>query len=680
MARVSGLALMTDQAVAEVLSPALLLWEAEPAIGGRKVGRYLDMAAKEWNLFFKDNLNNSLISGEYVKCIFNFLHRQNQTLRKLADQKISSNFGYHLNRSEACDKFFGRFSIRKTLDGSENKYFSELKPGPSPGSPFTIHKKTPNKSPFVKSPSNNNTTDSPSSKVWTHRKVEIFKQVFGPSEDDFEPESETLPLSSFQIGSYEIGGSPGNKLSCKIGSYFISVSWAPNHCLFLTAKDLNAVILSPETLALPELNLFLSSAGCLQVLKISQTVKRIPHTSFSNKSPANQKKIVLNIRILTPDMRESLRKSFEKSMGLRYCEVIPTFGKLLSFGIVDFEQAFTDPGVRVLPMKILNKYDDDEDEDRRSFSSRSGYNEDSYSRSSGSDQGSPTSGCDSDHEDWIAKRIKDIVNKKIAASILNDLLSKIEGNAEKRMSVDSIVDTMLEEVVLTSMWKKRKLHPESSPHPFPEYVVNKDFNLNFSHFPSTLYNEDPVAKKLKMSFAQDFVDPISHSINNNLYPSSQVKSPIPKDMKVHKFTTPNQSPLNSKDINKDEKKQDIIDLTKSISGCCDDCRYVTRMHKVRMMTGKYKCKCHPCFLRQEALRLGRTDPFKIIKINEFKGPGDYWSQPWLAELYEDINKGCSGLTQEKIFEMTGSYEVMRRSRIYEKMKREQEELARLTHK
>ena len=101
---------------------------------------------------------------------------------------------------------------------------------------------------------------------------------------------------------------------------------------------------------------------------------------------------------------------------------------------------------------------------------------------------------------------------------------------------------------------------------------------------------------------------------------------------------------------------------------------------MKMMTGKYKCKCHPCFLRQEALSLGRTDPFKIIKINEFKGPGDYWSQPWLAELYEDINKGCSGLTQEKIFEMTGSYEVMRRSRIYEKMKREQEELARLSHK
>ena len=37
-------------------------------------------------------------------------------------------------------------------------------------------------------------------------------------------------------------------------------------------------------------------------------------------------------------------------------------------------------------------------------------------------------------------------------------------------------------------------------------------------------------------------------------------------------------------------KEDVIDLTKSKSdaGCCDDCRYVTKMHKARMLTGKYK--------------------------------------------------------------------------------------------
>ena len=165
--------------------------------------------------------------------------------------------------------------------------------------------------------------------------------------------------------------------------------------------------------------------------------------------------------------------------------------------------------------------------------------------------------------------------------------------------------------------------------------------------------------------------------------------PIPHDKKVHKFTTPYKSQLNSKDNNdgvsncktQGEKKQDIIDLTKSRSDscCCDDCRYVTRKHKVRMLTGKYKCKCHPCVLRQEVIRLGRTDPFKIIKINDFKGPGDYWSQPWLVEFYEDIIKGCSGLTQEKIYQMTGSHEILGKSKIYGRKKKEQEE-ARLSQK
>ena len=66
--RVSGLALMTDQAVAAVLSPALLLWEAETVIGGRKVERYIDMAAREWNFLCKEISNNSL-RGEDVERI-----------------------------------------------------------------------------------------------------------------------------------------------------------------------------------------------------------------------------------------------------------------------------------------------------------------------------------------------------------------------------------------------------------------------------------------------------------------------------------------------------------------------------------------------------------------------------------------------------------------------------------
>ena len=765
-ARVTGLALMTDQAVAAVLSPALLLWEAETIIGGRKVGRYLDMAAREWNLLFKENIESSL-TGEYVQRIFNFLQGQYQTLIKLADQKTSSNFWYNLNRSELCDRFFGRFSIRKTLDGRENKYFLELWPGPSLGSPFSIHKKTPNKSPFVKPAciNNNNTSQStplspPSvehSGTSGSGSVNHIKQVFGPTKEDFESESENLPLHGFMIGSYSIWGQ-GKKPVCRMGKGFILLSWAPNHCLYLTAKDLDAAILSPETSPSPPLFLFLSPAGCLQIMKISQTVKQIPHTAFGSKSSSNQKKIVLNIKDMTPETRESLKKSLDKSMDLRYAEVIPTFGKLLSFGIVDYERAFTDPGVRVFSMKILNN-DDDEDacssSDGSGFLSRSEHNEGEGSDTGNSGfQASPTnSGCDSDDDDYSMTRER-IVNEKIVKSILQDLVSDIQENAEKRNLVDTIVDHLIDEVVVKSTLKKRK-HSLASPlsdsklektsPPVHKKAVNKDFDalkegetfevwlyvnrhyigidLKVAKNPETFlkenlryltrlhpnlseyhgkilnkswkklnkdpkaksydlshkwpelqhYSGEPVAKKPKITATQVSGSPTSYSTNNNLDPSSPS--------------------CNSPQISKDKRDKvnigrnlveikDVVDLTKSKSdsGCCDDCRYVTKMHKVRMLTGKYKCKCHPCVLRQQAISLGRTDPYKVIKISEFKGPGDYWSQPWLVDLYEDILKGVSGLTQEKIFEMTGSNEIMNKSRIYERKKREQEDAARLSPK
>ena len=757
MARVTGLALMTDQAVAAVLSPALLLWEAETILGGRKVGRYLDMAAREWNLVFKENINSRL-TGEYVQRIFNFLQGQHQTLTKLADQKTSSNFWYQLNRSELCDRFFGRFSIKKTLDGRENKYFMELWPGSSLGSPFSTHKKTPNKSPFVKSACINNNNTSQSLRPLSPPSVEHsgtsgsgsvnhIKQVFGPTQEDFESESEILPLHGFQIGSYSIWGQ-GKKPVCRMGKGFILLSWAPNHRLYLTAKDLDAAILSPETSPSPPLFLFLSPAGCLQIMKISQTVKQIPHTAFSSKSPSNQKKIVVNIKDMTPEVRESLRKSLDKSMGLRYVEVISTFGKLLSFGIVDYERAFTDPGVRALPMKILNQDDDSCSSSNGSgFLSRSGHDE-----GEGSDSGNSgfqdclgNRGSDSDDDDYSMTRER-IVNKQMVTSILKELASDIEENAENRYLVDTIVDHLIDEVVVRSTMKKRKHSPASpstntkldkASRPVLKKAVNKDFDalkegetfevwlyvnrrdmridLKIAKNPETFlevnlryltgqhpnlskyhgkilnkswkmlnkdpkamsydlthkwpelydYNGEPVAKKPKITATQVSGSPTSYPTNNNLDPSSpRCNSPQISKVKKDKVNIGR---------NLVEVK-DVIDLTKSKSnsGCCDDCRYVTKMHKVRMLTGKYKCKCHPCVLRQQAISLGRTDPYKVIKISEFKGPGDYWSQPWLVDLYEDILKGCSGLTQEKIFEMTGSNEIMNKARIYERKKREQE--------
>ena len=95
-ARVSALAVLTDQAVAAELNSALLLRETEPGAGYSWAGRYLDMAAREWNLAFKEIVNKSL-SGECVQHIFHFLQGQHQTLSKLAGQKVASNFSYHLN-------------------------------------------------------------------------------------------------------------------------------------------------------------------------------------------------------------------------------------------------------------------------------------------------------------------------------------------------------------------------------------------------------------------------------------------------------------------------------------------------------------------------------------------------------------------------------------------------------
>ena len=230
-ARVTALAVLTDQAVAAVLSPALLLWETEPGAGDSRAGRYLDMAAREWNLAFKEIVNNSL-SGEYVQLIFHFLQGQHQTLSKLAGQKVASNFSYHLNRSEMCDRFFGKFFISKTLDGRQNKFFLEHGPGPSVRSPFSLHKKSPNKSPFVKSkPRNLSSLPSSFSDRSSLCPVNTSSEDFGPSQGDFEPDSTILPLHEFIIGTYSIG-SPGNKPICKVRNQLMEIFFNISiHCL-----------------------------------------------------------------------------------------------------------------------------------------------------------------------------------------------------------------------------------------------------------------------------------------------------------------------------------------------------------------------------------------------------------------------------------------------------------------
>ena len=249
--------------------------------------------------------------------------------------------------------------------------------------------------------------------------------------------------------------------------------------MFLTAKDLNGVILSPETSPMPPLYLYLSPAGCLQVLKVSQTVKRISHTAFSSKGPSNQKKIVLHVRDLTSDMRETLIKTFEKNMNVRYSEVIPTFGKLLGFEIVDYERAFTDPCIKVLPMMTYDK-----DSEDRFSSTGSGLNDDpglegneeiDASESSGSSELRMRSQEDMDgdsgllnlEDDFILRRIKKIVNEKMVLKILDDLLDIIieqEVEKRKRDIIDPIVDIVIEKVIESSTCPLFKLILDGTPY------------------------------------------------------------------------------------------------------------------------------------------------------------------------------------------------------------------------
>ena len=206
-------------------------------------------------------------------------------------------------------------------------------------------------------------------------------------------------------------------------------------------------------------------------------------------------------------------------------------------------------------------------------------------------------------------------------------------------------------------------------------------------------NQEPVAKKPKTSH---HMDPNSNTTttNNNVDPSQmkkeedEVKTEVlrVKNQKVRseaaeKSPEVSISPSNNMDLPRGKSlvKEGVIDLTKSDSGCCDDCRYVTSTHKTRMLSGKYKCRCHPCILRQQVMKIRRTDPYKVVKISEFKGPGDYWSQPWLMDLYEDVLRG-NVVTPVKAIEMVGSREVINKAGKYLKMKQEKENAAQSSNK
>ena len=106
-----------------------------------------------------------------------------------------------------------------------------------------------------------------------------------------------------------------------------------------------------------------------------------------------------------------------------------------------------------------------------------------------------------------------------------------------------------------------------------------------------------------------------------------------------------------------DDRNNIVDLTRSDSTnsiCeCDDCLFITSAHKRRILTGKYKCRCHPCMLRVNVLKERKTDPFSIIKLDEFKGAFlSYWNQPWVNDMFLDLMK--EKMTMDMAIKLTGT--------------------------
>ena len=121
-----------------------------------------------------------------------------------------------------------------------------------------------------------------------------------------------------------------------------------------------------------------------------------------------------------------------------------------------------------------------------------------------------------------------------------------------------------------------------------------------------------------------------------------------KSTNVEGSTSKDDKENNSKNDKKSNKtklnlKESVIDLTKSCSEAftckCDDCKYVTEAHKKRILTGKFKCKCHPCQLRQDVLmeKDRKTDPYKVVKLSNYKGGSlSFWRESWIDDLFSDI--------------------------------------------
>ena len=196
----------------------------------------------------------------------------------------------------------------------------------------------------------------------------------------------------------------------------------------------------------------------------------------------------------------------------------------------------------------------------------------------------------------------------------------------------------------------------------------------------SLNDYGPIVKRPRISISQNiFEEPPKNYQNNNELPRKKIlirnidaidpKNSDTNDFKkmrkeINDIKIKTVHELN-KDQTKDEKTskkmkppiENVIDLTKSCSdgsNCnCDDCKFVTESHKKRILTGKFKCKCHPCQLRQIVLKERKTDPFKVVKLAKYKGGSiSFWRESWIDDMFSDIFMGKMSL--EEATKMVGS--------------------------
>ena len=93
------------------------------------------------------------------------------------------------------------------------------------------------------------------------------------------------------------------------------------------------------------------------MINIIKNIASIPDDSLKMDSSQAERKLVLKFdktKLKKTKLKNNFYKIFKQKLEIKYAEVIGSFGKILLLGLVDFNRAFTDPGVRTLETQLVN--------------------------------------------------------------------------------------------------------------------------------------------------------------------------------------------------------------------------------------------------------------------------------------------------------------------------------------